>query len=71
MRTRIYGHRLISICNLIAPPPDSSYPDSADEEYVFVRERVAPDFSGVRDREALLAFQAAADYCFASSDDSR
>ena len=35
-----------------------------------MRERVAPDFSGVRNREALLAFQAAADYCFASSDDS-
>jgi len=35
-----------------------------------VRERVAPDFSGVRDREALLAFQAVADYCFACSDHS-
>ena len=70
MRTRIYGHRLISICNLIAPPPDSSYPDSADEGYVFVLERVAPDFSGIRDREALLSFQAAVDYCFSCSDDS-
>ena len=28
------GHHLISIRNLIASPPDSSYPDSADEEYV-------------------------------------
>jgi len=64
------GHHLISIRNLVAPPPDSSYPDSADEGYVFVRERVAPDFSGVRDREAFLAFQAAADYCFACSDHS-
>jgi len=64
------GHRLISICNLVAPPPDGSYPDSADEGYVFVRERVAPDFSGIRDREALLSFQAAADYCFSCSDDS-
>ena len=35
-----------------------------------MRERVAPDFSGVRDREALQAFQAVADYCFACSDDS-
>ena len=35
-----------------------------------MRERVAPDFSGVRDREAFLAFQAAADYCSACSDDS-
>ena len=64
------GYRLISIHDLAAPPLDSSYPDSSDERYVFVRERVAPDFSGVRDREALLAFQAVADYCFACSDDS-
>jgi len=64
------GYRLISIHDLVAPPLDSSYPDSSDEGYVFVCERVAPDFSGVRDREALLAFQAAADYCFACSDDS-
>ena len=64
------SHHLISIRNLIAPPPDSSYPDFADEGFVFVRERVAPDFSGVRDREAFLAFQAEADYCFACSDDS-
>jgi hypothetical protein len=64
------GYRLISIHDLAAPPLGSSYPDSSDEGYVFVRERVAPDFSGVRDREALLAFQAAADYCFACSDDS-
>ena len=64
------GHHLISIRNLVAPPPDSLYPNSADEGYVFVRERVAPDFSGIRDREALLSFQAAADYCFSCSDDS-
>ena len=64
------GHRLISICNLVAPPPDSSHPDSADEGYVFVRERIAPDFSVVRDREALLSFQATADYCLSCSDDS-
>jgi len=64
------GYRLISIHDLAAPPLDSSYPDSSDEGYVFVREHVAPDFSGVRDREALLAFQAVADYCFACSDDS-
>ena len=64
------GHRLISICNLVAPPPDGSYPDSADEGYVFMREHIATDFSEIRDREALLSFQAAADYCFACSDDS-
>ena len=35
-----------------------------------MRERVAPDFSGNRDRKALLSFQAEADYCFSCSDDS-
>ena len=35
-----------------------------------MRERIAPDFSRTCDREALLSFQAAADYCFACSDDS-
>ena len=64
------GYRLISIHDLAAPPLDSSYPDSSNEGYVFVRERVVLDFSGVRDREALLVFQAVADYCFACSDDS-
>ena len=64
------GHHLISIRNLVAPPSDSSYPDSVDEGYVFVRERVAPDFFGVRDHETFLAFQAVADYCFAYSNDS-
>ena len=43
------GHHLISIRNLVAPPPDSSYPDSADEGYIFVRERIAPDFSRICD----------------------
>ena len=41
-----------------------------DEGYVVVRECVAPDLSGVRNREALLSFQATADYCFSCSDDS-
>jgi len=52
------GHHLISIRNLIAPTPDSSNPDSADEGYVFVRDHVAPewDYSGLRDREAFLSF---------------
>ena len=45
------GYRLISIHDLAA-----SYPNSSDEGYVFVRERIAKDFSGVHDREALLAF---------------
>jgi len=52
------GHHLILIRNLIASTPDSSYPGSADEGYVFVRDRVAPewDYSRVRDREAFLSF---------------
>ena len=50
--------------------PDSSYPDSADEGYIFVGNRVTLDFSGVRDLEAFLLFQAAADYCLTCSDDS-
>ena len=52
------GHHLLSIRNLIASTPDSSYPDSTDEGYVFVRDRIAPewDYSGVRDREAFLSF---------------
>ena len=52
------GHHLILIWNLIASSPDSPYPDSADEGYVFVRGRVAPewDYSGLRDREAFLSF---------------
>ena len=64
------GYRLILIHDLAAPPLGSSYPDSSDEGYVFVREHVASDFSGVHDREALLAFQAAADYCSSCSNDS-
>jgi len=32
--------------------------------------RITPDFSGVRDREALLSFQAVANYCLSCSDDS-
>jgi hypothetical protein len=51
------GHRLISICDLVAPPPESSYPDSADEGYVSCA-NASPEF------------QAAVDFCFACSDDS-
>ena len=64
------GHHLILIRNLVAPLHDSSYPDSADEGYVFVHKRIATDFSGIRDCKALLLFQAIADYCFSCSDDS-
>ena len=50
------GHHLLSARNLVASTPDSSYPDSADEGYIFMGNCVAPDFSGVRDREAFLSF---------------
>ena len=66
------GHHLLSICNLIASPSNSSYPDSADEEYVYVRGCESPewDYSGLRDRKAFMSFQAVADYCLTCSDDS-
>ena len=52
------GHHLISICNFIASSPDHSYPDSADEGYIYVRGREAPewDYSRLRDREDFLLF---------------
>jgi len=66
------GHHLLSIRNLIASTPDSSYPGSSDEESIPVQGRMNPewDYSGIRDLEAFLSFQAAADYCLAYSDDS-
>ena len=66
------GHHLLSIRNLIASTPDSSYPGSSDEESITARGRMTPewDYSGVRDLEAFLSFQAAVDYCLACSDDS-
>jgi len=66
------GHHLISIRNLIASPPNESYPDSADKGYVYVRGSEASelDYSGLHDCEAFLSFQAAADYCLTYSDNS-
>ena len=66
------GHHLISIRNLIASTPDSSYPGSSDEESIPVQGRMNPewDYYEIRDLEAFLSFQAAADYCLACSDDS-
>ena len=66
------GHHLLSICNLIASTPDSSYPSSSDEESIAAQGHMNPewDYSGVRDLEAFLSFQAAADYCLTCSDDS-
>ena len=65
-------HHLLSICSIIASTPDSSYPDSADEESAPVHNRVTPgwDYSGIRDLGAFLLFQATADYCLTCSDDS-
>jgi len=66
------GHHLLSIRNLIASTPDSSYPGSSDEESIPVQGRMNPewDYYEIRDLEAFLSFQAAADYCLACSDDS-
>jgi len=66
------GHHLLSIRNLIASTPDSSYLDSADEGSIPEQGHVNPewDYSGIRDLEAFLSFQAAADYCLICSDDS-
>ena len=66
------GHHLLSIHNLIASTPDSSYPDSSDEGSIPEQGHVNLewDYSGIRDLEAFLSFQAATDYCLACSDDS-
>ena len=66
------GHHLLSIRNLIASTPDSSYLDSADEGSIPAQDRMNPewDYSGIRDLGAFLSFQAAADYCLTCSDDS-
>ena len=66
------GHHLLSIRNLIASTLDSSYPDSSDGESIPSQGRMNPgwDYSGIRDLEAFLSFQAVTDYCLAYSDDS-
>jgi hypothetical protein len=68
----LFGHHLLSIHDLIASMPDSSYPDSAGEEPAPMHDRVHPewDYSGIRDLGAFLSFQAAAEYCLTCSDDS-
>ena len=65
-------HHLLSIRNLIASTPDSSYPDSADEGSVPMHNRVTTewDYYRIRDLRAFLSFQAASDYCLTCSDDS-
>ena len=57
------GHHLLSIRNLITTSPDELYPDSDSEDLRW-------DYSGLQDTEAFRQFQAAADYCFAYSEDS-
>ena len=51
------GHHLLSIRNLIASTPDSSYPGCSDKESITTRGRMNPewDYSGVRDLEAFLS----------------
>ncbi|KAF8732945.1 hypothetical protein HU200_015296 [Digitaria exilis] len=48
--------------------PDDSHTESEDG-YAFEHEHLGWDCSGLRDPEAFLAFQTAADYCFGYSDD--
>ena len=66
------GHHLLSIRNLVTSTPDSSYLDSVDEGSIPAQGHMNPewDYSGIRDLEAFLSFQAAADYCLACSNDS-
>ncbi|KAF8673919.1 hypothetical protein HU200_048367 [Digitaria exilis] len=72
--TRPYGHVRLVRCHpvsehdLAAPTPDDSRTKSEDG-YAVERERPGWDYSGLRDPEAFLAFQTAADYCFGYSDD--
>jgi hypothetical protein len=63
------GHHLTSIRNLVASSPDDSYPESSAES-VRGQENPEWDYSGLHDREALVSFHAAADYCLTCSDDS-
>ena len=50
------GHQLLSVRNLIASTPDSSYPNSTDEGFVPVHNHVTPewDYSGICDLGAFL-----------------
>ena len=63
------GHHLLSIRNLIASSPDDSYPETAssiaDDISFFMNNfpaKEAEDYSGVRDPDALRAFQLATAY---------
>ena len=66
------GHHLVSIRNLVASTPDDSYLESTDDAYFFMENVAAPewDYSGVRNLNAFLSFQEAADYCLTCSDDT-
>jgi len=62
------GHHLLSIRNLIATSPGDSYLSTSTDEAS--QEDPEWDYLELRDYEAFVAFQAAADYCFDYSDDS-
>ena len=68
------GHHLLSIRNLIASPPDESYPETAssiaDDINFFMNNftaEEAEDYSGVRNPDALRSFQLATSYCLTYS----
>jgi len=66
------GHQLISTRNLIASSPDDIYPNIADDVNFFMENFTASewDSSGIRNLDAFLSFQAAAEYYLTCSNDS-
>jgi hypothetical protein len=71
------GHHLYAIRNLIASPPDDSYPESAvsiaDEINFFMDNFTAEeaiDYSGVRNPDTFRSFQLVAAYYLTCSEDS-
>ena len=71
------GHHLLSVRNLIASSLDEPYPETAnsiaDDVDFFMNNFAAEEaegYSGVRDPDALRAFQLATAYCLTCSEDS-
>ena len=71
------GHHLLPIRSLSASSPDEPYPETAssiaDDVDFFMNNftaEEAEDYSGVRDPDALRAFQLATAYCLTCSEDS-
>ncbi|KAF8748988.1 hypothetical protein HU200_012755 [Digitaria exilis] len=62
------GCHPVSEQDFAAPAPDDSHIESEDG-YAVERTHHGWDYSGLRDPEAFMAFQTAADYCFGYSDD--